>query len=202
MQKLRDEFYNRADVVQVAQELLGKILVSCADGIMTSGRIVETEAYKGFTDGASHAYEGRRTARNEAMYAKAGTLYVYICYGMHQMVNVVTNGLNQPDAVLIRAVEPLNGMAFMQERTGKTSGNTTITRGPGNVAKALGINKSHGGLPLSGSTIYLADDGFVLSENQLAVSRRIGIDGAGAEAIALPWRFYVRGNANVSGKRG
>lgn len=198
MQKLAAEFYGRGDVVQIAKDLLGKILVTKIDNVLTSGRIVETEAYIGLTDKASHSYNGKRTARNEAMYGCAGSSYVYICYGMHQMFNVVTNAMDVPDAVLIRAVEPMKGIPAMLQRTGKTTLNHTLTKGPGNVGKALGLHKSHSGISLLGNRIYIADDGFILPANQLGASKRIGVDYAGADAL-LPYRFYVKSHPNVSG---
>ena len=139
MKKLPIQFYERADVVLIAKELIGKIIVTNFNGVITSGRIVETEAYIGLTDKASHSFGGKRTARNEHMYAPAGTSYVYICYGMHHLFNVVTNKKNIPDAVLLRAVEPLEGIEFMLKRTGKKKLDNTLTRGPGNAAKALDL---------------------------------------------------------------
>ena len=130
MKKLPITFYNRKDVVQIAQDLVGKIIVTNFDGVITSGRIIETEAYVAMIDKASHAYGGRRTSRNEDMYAAPGTAYVYICYGMHQMFNVVTNEKNIADAVLIRAVEPLQGIEIMLKRTGKPALDHSLTRGP------------------------------------------------------------------------
>jgi DNA-3-methyladenine glycosylase len=197
--KLPIEFYERADVVQVAKDLLGKILVSRINNQRTSGRIVETEAYIGFTDRASHAFAGKRTARNEAMYGPAGTSYVYVCYGMHQLFNVVTNGAGVPDAVLIRAVEPLQGVPTMLLRTGKPALDNTLTKGPGNTGKALGLHKGHSGTSLLGNHIYIADDGFVLSPHSLGASKRIGVDYAGQDAL-LPYRFYVKDNPYVSGR--
>ena len=146
MKKLPVQFYKRTDVVAIAKELFGKIIVTNFDGIITSGRIVETEAYIGLTDKASHSFGGKRTARNEHMYAAAGTAYVYICYGMHHLFNVVTNKKDIPDAVLIRAVEPIKGIDIMLKRTGKIKLDNTLTKGPGNVGKALGISKDHSGL--------------------------------------------------------
>lgn len=198
MKKLSLKFYESADVVQVAKDLVGKIVVTQIDGKKTSGRIVETEAYVAFTDKASHAYNGRRTPRNEHMYATAGTAYVYICYGMHQMLNVVTNKKEIPDAVLIRAIEPMEGISVMLARTGKTKLDNTLTKGPGNVAKALGIFKLHSGLHLSGNQIYLAEDKYsIYMPGQIAESKRIGVDSAGADAL-LPYRFYLKGNPHVS----
>ncbi len=200
MKKLPLSFYNRKDVVQIARELLGKIIVTNFDDQITSARIVETEAYVAEVDQASHAFAGRRTAKNEHMYASPGTSYVYICYGMHQMFNVVTNKKNVPDAVLVRAVEPLSGIDIMLQRTAKPKLDFTLTKGPGNVGKALGIFKKHSGLHLLHHEIYIADDKFILKEEEVGISARIGVDSAGADAL-LPYRFYVRGNKYVSGKK-
>jgi len=192
-------FYQRTDVVQIAKELLGKILVTRIDDNITSGRIVETEAYVAFTDKASHAYKGRRTQRNEHMYAAAGTSYVYICYGMHQMFNVVTNEKNIPDAVLIRALEPLDGIDVMLRRTGKKQLDNTLTRGPGNLCRAMGITKIHSGFLLNKHKLFLAEDDYALPVASIGTSKRIGIDGAEEDAL-LPYRFYIKGNPFVSGR--
>jgi DNA-3-methyladenine glycosylase len=199
LRKLTFDFYNRDDVVQIAKELIGKILVTNLDGKLTSGRIVETEAYVAITDKASHSFGGRRTQRNEHMYASASTSYVYICYGMHHLFNVVTHKKEVPDAVLIRAVEPIKGIDIMLQRTGKVTHTNTLTKGPGNVCKAFGIDKNHSGLNVTGETIYLADDGWETGSDKIvAASKRIGIDGAGEDAL-LPNRFYLKGNRYVSG---
>jgi DNA-3-methyladenine glycosylase len=199
MKKLPLSFYKRTDVVTIARELLGKIIVTNFDGVITSGRIVEDEAYVALTDRASHSYAGRRTSRNDHMYAAPATTYVYICYGMHQMFNIVTNEKEIPDAVLIRAIEPLEGIDIMLKRTGKLKHDHTLTRGPGNVGKTLGISKKHSGLHLLDDEIYIADDGLTLLKNEIGSSVRIGVESAGADAL-LPYRFYVRGNKYVSGK--
>lgn len=175
MKKVPLSFYDRDDVVQIARDLLGKIIVTNFEEQITSGRIVETEAYIGITDKASHSYGHRRTARNEHMYSPPGTAYVYICYGMHQMFNIVTNKKDIPDAVLIRAVEPLNGIDLMAKRTGKNISDKTLTRGPGNVGKALGIYKHHSGLFLLDKEIYLLDDG------KKMITEKIGINAAFAK---------------------
>lgn len=199
--KIAKAFYNNDNVVHVARELIGKILVTNINSQTTMGIIVETEAYQGLADRASHAYNGKRTARNEHMYAEAGTAYVYICYGMHQMMNIVTNKKEVPDAILIRAVEPLQGLEIMQQRTGKLPGDYTITRGPGNVAKAFGIAKIHSGISLTGNEVYLLhNDGYDSAGKIIGVSARIGIHYAGLDA-ALPYRFFVKGNKFVSGGR-
>ena len=199
MKKLEIDFYNRNEVVQMATDLLGKIIVTNFDGIVTSGRIVETEAYKAITDQASHSWLGKRTARNEYMYAQAGTAYIYICYGIHQMFNVVTNEKEIPDAVLIRAIEPLEGITAMLARTGKKTFDSTLTKGPGNVGKALGLYKTHAGASLLGDDIFIAADDYEMDIKLIGKSKRIGVAYAGADA-ALPYRFFIKGNKYVSGR--
>ena len=199
MKKVSLSFYQRKDVVKIAKELLGKIVVTNFDGHKTSGRIVETEAYVGITDKASHSFAGKRTSRNEHMYSTAGTAYIYICYGMHQMLNIVTNEEEIPDAVLIRAIEPVEGIQIMSQRTGKKESYKTLTRGPGNVGKALGIFKHHSGLYLLGEEIYLLDDHKKIAEENIGISKRIGVESAGVDA-SLPYRFFVKRNKYVSGK--
>jgi len=197
--KLDRSFYNRPNVLQVAEELLGKILVTNFDKKLTAARIVETEAYNGAVDKASHAYGNRRTARTEVMFGEAGTAYVYLCYGIHHLFNVVTNAKNVPHAVLVRAMEPVYGFDTMLERTRKLHIDNTLTKGPGNVSKALGILTSHTGLSLLGKKIFIVDDGFDAHKNAIATSVRIGVDYAAEDAL-LPYRFYIKGNAFVSGK--
>lgn len=198
MKKLPLQFYEGPDVILIARELIGKVIITEIGGVTTSGRIVETEAYIGLTDKASHSFDGRRTARNEHMYAKAGTAYVYICYGMHHLFNVVTNKKEVPDAVLVRAVEPIAGIDVMLKRTGKKVFDNTLTRGPGNAAKALGISKMHSGTNLLGAVIYIAGDGYELTEQLIGASKRIGVESAGA-AAHYPYRFFLKGNPFVSG---
>lgn len=199
-QKLPGSFYLRTDVVQIARELLGKILVSHFDGVLTAGRIVETEAYNGVADKASHAFGGRRTKRTEVMFNTGGTTYVYFCYGMHHLFNVVTNGPDVPHAVLIRAVEPLTGIEEMRLRTGKQKADYTLTKGPGNVAKALGITTQHTAYSLSGNQLFIADDGFKIAEENIIATPRIGVAYAAEDAL-LPYRFYIKNNKYVSGKK-
>jgi len=200
MKKLESGFYQRKNVLVVARELLGKILVTNWEGIVTSGRIVECEAYNGITDRASHAVGGRRTARNEIMYGAGGFSYVYLCYGIHHLFNVVTNLQDVPHAILIRAVEPVEGIEEMLLRTGKKKPDRTLTRGPGNVSKALGIYTKHNGIFLSDEKLFIADDGKKYTRSDIVASPRIGVDYAGEDA-KLPYRFYVRGNPYVSGKK-
>lgn len=198
MRKPGSNFYLQADVVAVARALLGKILVTEFGGRRTSARIVETEAYVAFTDRASHSFAGKRTPRNEHMYGRGGISYVYICYGMHHLVNVVTNRNGIPDAVLIRGAEPLEGMELMLSRVPPTQTIRNLTRGPGNLSRALGITKSHSGYDLRGDQLFIMDDGMQFPATLIAASPRIGVESAGADAL-LPYRFYVRGNPYVSG---
>lgn len=197
--KLRAEFYQRANVLQVAQELIGKILVTNFNKQLTAARIVETEAYNGIIDKASHAYNNRRTNRTEVMFANGGVAYVYLCYGIHHLFNVVSATENTPHAILIRAAEPLYGIKTMLLRTGKQKIDHSLTKGPGNVSRALGIFKVHSGLNLQQSQIYILDDGFKIDRNGIVTSPRIGVDYAAEDAL-LPYRFYIKGNTYVSGK--
>jgi DNA-3-methyladenine glycosylase len=199
VKKLGAEFYQRKDVVKIAKELLGKILVTNWKGVTTSGRIVECEAYAGVIDKASHAWGGRRTGRNEIMYGKAGYTYVYLCYGIHHLFNVVTNSPGIPHAILVRALDPIDGVEKMLRRTNKKKLDHTLTRGPGNVSKSLGIQTKHSGISLLGDRIFITDDGGKYTKMEIASSPRIGIDYAGDDAL-LPYRFYVKGNPYVSGK--
>ena len=199
MKKIPLEFYRRENVLQIARELLGKLLVTKKEGITTSGRIVECEAYAGAPDKASHAFGGRITKRNKVMYEAGGLAYVYLCYGIHHLFNVVTHAKGIPHAILIRSVEPVKGIETMLYRTGKKQLDSSLTRGPGNVSKALGIYTSDTGLSLTGRTIFLTDDGFLYPGKDIHASPRIGVDYAGADAL-LPYRFYIKGNPFVSGK--
>jgi len=188
MKKLPLSFYQREDVVLIARELLGKIIVTKFDNIITSGRIIETEAYNGIADKASHAYGGRRTARTEIMYLPGGTAYVYLIYGLHHLFNVVTNSKDIPHAVLIRGIEPLKGIEEMMHRLNKTKTDKTIGKGPGNAAKALGILIRHTGHSLLSNDLFIADDNYKINPSNLLNGPRVGIDYAQEDAL-LPYRF-------------
>ena len=198
MKKLPLSFYLRADVEQIAKELLGKVLVTNWGGAFTSGRIVETEAYAGEIDNASHASKGR-TPRTEVIFGTGGTAYVYLCYGIHQMFNIVTNISGIPHAILIRGVEPMEGTGIMLQRTGKKKVDETLTRGPGNVGKAFGFHTSQCGFSLVGEELYIADDGFKIKPSMIGTSPRIGVDYAGDHAD-WHFRYFLKGNKYVSGK--
>ena len=186
-------------MLQIATDLLGKVLVTNFDGKTTSGRIVETEAYNGIIDKAAHSYGGRRTNRNEVMYADGGMSYVFLCYGIHHLFNVVTNTKERPHAVLIRALEPLRGIDEMLYRVRKLKLDNSLTRGPGNLSKALGITTKYNAVSLRSKELFIADDGFEYAKREIGISPRIGVDYAGEDAL-LPYRFFVKGNPYVSGK--
>ena len=194
--KLNEEFYQRQDVVKIARDLLGKALFTRIGGIITGGTIVETEAYS-WRERGCHAYGARKTTRNEIMFSKGGFAYVYLCYGIHYLFNVVTNQEERPEAVLIRAVEPLAGVEEMKLRRTFPKNNFHLTSGPGKLTKALGIGRSFNGKSLLDDEIWIEDSGIKLAKNNILASERIGIDYAGKDA-RLPWRFTIKDNAWVS----
>ncbi len=186
-------FYLRNNVVQIARELIGKALCTCIDGHLAKGIIVETEAYCGATDQACHAYGGRRTRRTETMFGTGGKAYVYLCYGIHHLFNIVTNVEGQADAVLIRAVEPLVGLDNMLRRRGIAKAVPGLTAGPGSLSKALGITTFHNGTKLDGVDIWLENPGQAVPDSDVLASPRVGVGYAGEDAL-LPWRFRRKGN--------
>jgi DNA-3-methyladenine glycosylase len=183
--RLPRSFYTREDVVGVARDLLGKVLVTHIDGLRTAGVITETEAYAGTSDRASHAFAGKRTARNEPMYASGGIAYVYLCYGIHHLFNVVTHREGVPHAVLVRAVRIVEGETHARARRAPAA---PTTKGPGTVSRALGITTMHSGLSLLGDTIWIEDRGLHVPADTIIAGPRVGVDYAGADA-ALPYRF-------------
>jgi len=190
-------FYRREDVVIIAQELLGKILFSQFDVVITAGIIVETEAYAGVTDRASHAFGNRRTARTEVMYSEGGAAYVYLCYGVHSLFNVVTNKKDVPDAVLIRAIKPVTGIDIMLRRSGKSFMDRSLGTGPGKLSKIMGIHFSHSGMDLTkqlsgitGQGIWLEDEGRIVMPENIITGTRIGVKYAGNDALR-PYRFRI-----------
>ncbi len=193
MAKLSSDFYLRDNVVQISKDLLGKYLFSCIDGKTTAGIITETEAYAGITDKASHAYNNRRTQRTEVMYAKGGISYVYLCYGIHHLFNVVTNVKDVPHAVLIRALQPTEGIATMLKRRNKTKNSPDISSGPATLSRAMGITTPYTNTDLSGNTIWIEDKGLVIANQNIIVGPRIGVDYAEEDAL-LPYRFKIKMN--------
>lgn len=196
MKKLPLTFFQRRDVLTISRELLGKILVSQIDGKRVSGRIVETEAYEGEVDMASHAFRGL-TPRTKTMFGAGGHAYVYLCYGIHQMFNIVTSLEGEAHAILIRAVEPLEGVEVMLQRTGKSAAGPDLTSGPGKVGKAFGFHTSQCGEPLTGEMIFVADDGYEVGPEDIVSSPRIGVQYAGEHAL-WHYRFFIRNNPYVS----
>jgi len=192
-QPLPMNFYRQADVLAVSKQLLGKCLFTCIDNQLTGGVIVETEAYKAPEDRASHAYGMKRTKRNEAMYQPGGISYVYLCYGIHALFNIVTNQEGIPHAILIRAIEPITGIKTMLARRRKSKTDRSLTGGPGALSQALGMTVQHNGLSLRGPKIWVEDIQVTVPENEILASPRVGIDYAGEDA-RLPWRFRIRNN--------
>jgi DNA-3-methyladenine glycosylase len=191
--KLGSSFYLRKDVVKVARELLGKVLCTDIGGCYCSGMIVETEAYAGVTDKASHAFGGRNTSRTRTMFGEGGTAYIYLCYGIHHLFNVVTNLEGTPHAVLVRAIEPLEGVEYMLQRRGKRTPDTTLTSGPGSLSQALGIHYHDSGASLCGDKIWIEDRGINVKAPEIIASPRVGVAYAKEDAL-LPYRFRIRNN--------
>ncbi len=194
--KLPRDFYTRSSVLTVARELLGKLLVvPTRNAGRVSGLIVETEAYRGPQDRAAHSYGGRRTTRTETMYGIGGTAYVFFVYGMYNQFNVVTNNLDTPHAVLIRAIEPIEGIELMRKRRhGQPDRN--LTNGPGKLCIAMGIDRSFDGADLLGRKVWI-EAGNRVPRSQILSGPRIGIDYA-EEWVDKPWRFWIKGNQFVS----
>ena len=188
--KLDKSFYLREDVVKIAEELLGKYLFTNFEGVITGGIITETEAYEGITDKASHAYNDRRTARTEIMYQTGGIAYVYLCYGMYSLFNVVTNVEGVPHAVLIRGIKPVEGLEDIKKRVKQNNLNKYLLNGPGKLTKALGIHYSHTGTDLNSDTIWLEDRNYKINKKDIIITKRVGVDYAKEDAL-LPYRFIL-----------
>ena len=194
--KLPREFYTRPNVLHVTRDLLGKLLVvPTRNGKRVSGRIVEVEAYRGPEDRAAHSYGGRRTRRTEPMYGIGGTAYVFFVYGMYYQFNVVTGVADTPHAVLIRALEPVEGIELMRKRR-RSQPDHNLTNGPGKLTIALGIDRSLDGADLLANRVWL-EEGERIARSRIISGPRIGIDYA-AEWINKPWRFWLRDNPFVS----
>ena len=191
MSKLSKDFYLRDDVVQISKDLLGKYLFTKIDTKITCGIITETEAYAGASDKASHAYKNRRTNRTEIMFAEGGTSYVYLCYGIHHLFNVVTNITDIPHAVLVRAIKPIEGIDLILKRRNAITMHNKIANGPGTVSQALGILTKHSGLNLNGNKIWIEDKGINVTKKDIIFSPRIGVDYAEEDAKLL-YRFNVK----------
>ena len=194
MRKLSLSFYQDDDVVALSKKLIGKHLLTQINGsIITGGEIVETEAYAGITDKASHAYNNRLTKRTKTMYEQGGVAYVYLCYGMHHLLNVVTNKQGIPHAVLIRAIKPLVGIDLMIKRRKKNKLDSTLTSGPGSLSQALGITKKQNGISFFSSKEIWIEDKKKTPEKNIISSPRVGVSYAEEDAL-LPWRFQKKDN--------
>jgi DNA-3-methyladenine glycosylase len=195
---LDTSFYRRSDVTLIARELIGKFLCTrTADGPVTAGRIVETEAYAAQDDRACHASGYNKTKRNEAMFREGGIAYIYLCYGIHNLFNVVTNVEGEPEAVLIRAIAPTDGEKLMLTRREHQSVTPKLAGGPGRLTQALGINRSHYGASLQSDTIWIEDRGRQIESDNIITSPRIGVGYAGKDA-EKPWRFTIKDSKWVS----
>ena len=188
--KLPLSYYRQEDVVQLARSFLGKYLMTNIGGTLTGGIITETEAYAGVTDRASHAYGGLRSKRTETMYREGGVSYIYLCYGMHHLFNIVTNKKDIPHAVLIRGIFPVFGIEKMQQRTGKKVSGHDLTNGPGKLTKALGITTKLDGTSLAGDTIRIEERGIVCRDSDITSGPRIGVAYAKEDAL-LDYRFVL-----------
>ncbi|WMN10868.1 DNA-3-methyladenine glycosylase [Marivirga salinae] len=194
--RLDRSIFHNPDVVELAQLLLGKVICTNIDGFYCEAMITETEAYSGENDKACHAHMGKFTKRTATMYEEGGHAYVYLCYGIHHLFNIVSNVKGKADAILIRSVEPLSGTKIMLERRNVKKSTPKVYAGPAKLSQALGIDKSLNGVDLvNNEHIYLIDKGFVVED--FVKSCRIGIDYAEEDAL-LPWRFYISGNKYVS----
>ncbi len=191
---LEPQFYQQSNVVAVARKLLGKVLITRINGEVTAGRIVETEAYS-YKERGCHAYNNKQTQRNEVMFAGGGVAYVYLCYGIHNLFNIVTNKTGKAEAVLIRALEPVAGEEIMLARM-NTKKLDRITSGPGKLTRAFAIDRSLNGISLVNSEITI-ENATPINSKKIVATTRIGIDYAGTDAL-LPWRFYVKDNEWVS----
>lgn len=195
--KLPISYYSSENVVEIARDLIGKEIFTNFDGQLCSGIISETEAYEGVIDKASHAYGGKRTKRTETMFLEGGRSYVYLCYGIHSLFNIVTGPVATPHAVLLRGIFPKAGVSIMKARTGKTS-IANISNGPGKLCKALGIKLIHNNISLVENQIWIESDGlsydvkgYEVDNYKIETTKRIGIDYAGEDAL-LPYRFILK----------
>ena len=197
MSKLKEDFYQRENVLAISRDLLGKVLCTNFQGELTSGIIVETEAYAGVTDKASHAHGGKRTRRTEIMYTNGGIAYIYLCYGIHHLFNIVTNKENIPHAILIRAIEPKNGIEFMLRRREKKKLDHSLSSGPGSTSQSLGLTIKHSGTPLTNNLIWVEDQSFHIQNSAICTKARVGVKYAEEDSLN-PWRFQIANNPWVS----
>lgn len=195
--KISLSFYQQGDVLRISRELIGKVLCTNIDNSLAAGIITETEAYSGTGDRASHAYGGRRTDRTETMYQPGGIAYVYLCYGIHHLFNVVTNKKGKADAVLIRAIKPIEGIDTMLDRRNFNTLKPALTAGPGRLSEALGITIDYDAQSLNNNTIWIENRNHNIKSKHIKSGPRIGVDYAEEDA-ELPWRFFLNESPWVS----
>ena len=185
-------FFQRPDVLAIARELLGKHVYTRIDGELTGGRIVETEAYRHEGDPSITLHLQRKARQAQALYQPGGHAYLYTVYRVHTLFNITAHDAEHPDTVLIRAIEPLEGVDIMLRRRGLAKLARNLTAGPGVLSQALGLTPALNGELVAGPTIWLEDAGEVVADENVIASSRVGLEYAGAEAVALPWRFRLR----------
>lgn len=195
--KLPLSFFRQEDVLHISKELIGKVLCTNINNSFTAGIITETEAYSGTNDRASHAYGRRRTDRTETMYQSGGIAYIYLCYGIHHLFNVVTNKKGEADAVLIRGIEPVEGIETMLKRRNFDTLKPALTAGPGRLSQALGITTEYDAELLNEQTFWIENRNNVINPKQINSGPRIGVDYAGKDA-QLPWRFFLKDSRWIS----
>lgn len=176
--------------MDLAQQLMGKSLITNIGGVLTGGIISETEAYAGVVDKASHAFGGRRTKRTEIMFRTGGISYVYLCYGIHYLFNVVTGPAETPHAVLIRGIIPTIGIEHILNRRKRGKLTKDITDGPGKLSAALGIDITLNGVSLNSEKVWIEENGIQVNPQDYNITKRIGVDYAGEDA-KLPYRFVL-----------
>lgn len=186
------DFYQRPNVLLIARELLGKLVYTELSGELTTGRIVETEAYRHEGDPSIMLHLQRKQQQAQALYQPGGHAYLYTVYRVHTLFNITTHDAAHPDAVLIRAIEPLQGIDIMLRRRGLSKVTRNLTAGPGVLCQALGLTPALNGELLTGPRIWLEDAGEIIANEQVTASSRVGLEYAGEEAVALPWRFRIK----------
>ena len=195
--KFPQSIYLSTDILELSKSLLGKTLCTNISNQFTAGKIVEVEAYLGTKDKASHSYQNKRTSRTELMFQDGGIAYIYLCYGIHYLFNIVVAPKNNPCAILVRAIEPIKGINTMLKRRNFSLLTKGLTNGPGKLTKALGIHAKHNSVSLFGNKIWVEDNGRPMQEKDISSSPRIGVDYAGGDA-KRPYRFYINNNKWVS----
>lgn len=187
---LPHSYFQNSNVVFLAKDLIGKVIYTKVNGETVGGIISETEAYAGVQDKASHAYNNKRTNRTGTMYLEGGHIYMYLCYGIHNMVNIVTNKKEIPDAVLIRSIQPYTNIEVLLKRRNTQKNNNNTFNGPGKVGQALALTTAHDAIILNNETIWIKDEGISLDPSKIKTTPRIGIDYAEEDAL-LPYRFII-----------